>query len=65
MRILIAGAGDVGSHLAKMLTNENHDIVLIDILEDKLRKLGSLHDLMTIHGSATSISILNDANIED
>ena len=64
MRILIAGAGDVGSHLAKMLINENHDIILIDIVEDKLRKLGSLHDLMTIHGSVTSISLLNDANIK-
>jgi trk system potassium uptake protein TrkA len=63
MRILIAGAGDVGSHLAKMLTSENHDIVLIDIVEDKLRRMGSIHDLMTLHGSATSISLLNDANI--
>ncbi len=64
MRIIIAGAGDVGSHLAKMLTNENHDIILIDIVEDKLRNIGSVHDLMTIHGSVTSISLLNDANIK-
>jgi trk system potassium uptake protein TrkA len=64
MRIIIAGAGDVGSHLAKMLTEENHDIVLIDIVEDKLRHIGSTHDLMTIHGSATSISLLNDINIK-
>ena len=64
MRIIIAGAGDVGSHLAKMLTSENHDIVLIDIVEDKLRNIGSMHDLMTIHGSVTSISLLNDANIK-
>ena len=39
MRIIIAGAGGVGSHLAKMLSNENHDIVLIDIDEEKLRLL--------------------------
>jgi trk system potassium uptake protein TrkA len=64
MRIVIAGAGDVGSHLAKMLSSENHDIVLIDIVEDKLRRIGSVHDLLTIHGSATSISLLNDANIK-
>ena len=63
MRIVIAGAGDVGSHLAKMLSSENHDIVLIDIIEDKLRNIGSMYDLLTIHGSATSISLLNDANI--
>lgn len=64
MRIVIAGAGDVGSHLAKMLSSENHDIVLIDIVEDKLRRIGSVHDLLIIHGSTTSISLLNDANIK-
>ncbi len=64
MRIVIAGAGDVGSHLAKMLTNENHDIVLIDTNEEKLRNIGSMYDLLTIHGSGSSISVLNDSNIK-
>ena len=64
MRIIIAGAGDVGSHLAKMLTNENHDIVLIDTNEEKLRNIGSMYDLLTIHGSGSSISVLNDSNIK-
>ena len=64
MRIVIAGAGEVGSHLAKMLSHENHDIVLIDVDEDKLRQIGSMHDLMTMHGSATSFSLLKDANIQ-
>lgn len=30
MKILIAGAGEVGSHLVKMLSNEYHDITIID-----------------------------------
>lgn len=64
MRIVIAGAGDVGSHLAKMLTNENHDIVLIDTNEEKLRDIGSMYDLLTIHGSGSSISVLNDSIIK-
>jgi len=64
MRIIIAGAGEVGSHLAKMLSNENHDIVLIDVDDDRLRQIGSMHDLLTLHGSATSISLLKDANIQ-
>jgi len=64
MRIVIAGAGEVGSHLAKMLSNENHDIVLIDVDEDKLRQIGSMHDLMTMHGSATSFNLLKDASIQ-
>lgn len=64
MRILIAGAGEVGSHLAKMLSSENHDIVLIDLDEEKLRQIRSNHDLMTMHGSATSFELLKDANIQ-
>ncbi len=64
MRIVIAGAGEVGSHLAKMLSNENHDIVLIDIDEEKLRQIGSMHDLLVIPGNATSISLLKDTNIQ-
>ena len=63
MRIVIAGAGEVGSHLAKMLSNENHDIVLIDVNEDKLRQIGASHDLMTLHGSVTAFSVLKDAAI--
>jgi trk system potassium uptake protein TrkA len=36
MKILIAGAGEVGTHLAKMLSRERHDIVLMDEDEEKL-----------------------------
>lgn len=61
MRIIIAGAGDVGSHLAKMLSNEYHDIIVIDVDETKLKILGSSYDLMTLEGSATSISLLTEA----
>ena len=64
MRIVIAGAGAVGSHLAKMLANENHDIVLIDKDEEKLRQMGAMYDLMTLHGSATSFSLLKDTSIK-
>jgi len=63
MRILIAGAGEVGSHLAKMLSNENHDIVLIDTNEDRLKVVGASLDLLTYVGSATSINLLKDAAI--
>jgi trk system potassium uptake protein len=63
MKIIIAGAGDVGSHLAKMLSNENHEIVLIDVDDEKLKEIGSSIDLKTIEGSATSITSLNAAGI--
>jgi trk system potassium uptake protein TrkA len=58
MRIIIAGAGEVGTHLAKMLSNENHDILLIDPEENRLRPIDSTLDVLTYHGSATSVSLL-------
>jgi len=60
MRIIIAGAGEVGTHLAKMLSNENHEIILIDPEEARLKPLDSSLDVLTHEGSATSIKILKD-----
>ncbi len=60
MRIVIAGAGEVGTHLAKMLSNENHDIILIDTEENRLKPIDTSLDVLTRVGSATSISILQD-----
>ncbi len=60
MRIVIAGAGEVGTHLAKMLSNENHDIILIDTEEDHLKPLDSSLDVLTYVGSATSINLLQE-----
>ena len=39
MKIVIAGAGDVGTHLAKMLSKENHEIILLDPKKKKLKLL--------------------------
>ncbi len=64
MRIIVAGAGAVGSHLAKMLSQENHDIVVIDPDEEKLKQVGANLDVLTRVGSATSISMLIDADIK-
>jgi trk system potassium uptake protein len=61
MRIIIAGAGEVGTHLAKMLSNENHEIILIDPEEARLKPIDSSLDVLTHEGSATSIKILEDA----
>ncbi len=61
MRIIIAGAGEVGTHLAKMLSNENHEIILIDPEEDRLKPIGTSLDVMTFEGSATSVKLLKDS----
>ena len=64
MKIIIAGAGEVGTYLAKMLHNGNHDITVIDTDSEKLKFIDSHFDLMTINGSATSLEVLVDANIK-
>jgi trk system potassium uptake protein len=61
MRIIIAGAGEVGTHLAKMLSNENHEIIIIDPEESRLKPIDSTLDVLTHEGSATSIKILQDS----
>ncbi|MDY0099664.1 MAG: Trk system potassium transporter TrkA [Bacteroidales bacterium] len=60
MRIVIAGAGEVGTYLAKLLSNENHEIILIDSEENRLKPIDSSLDVLTYHGSATSTNILRD-----
>ncbi|MBN1990660.1 MAG: Trk system potassium transporter TrkA [Bacteroidales bacterium] len=64
MNIIVAGAGEVGTHLAKMLSNEYHEITVIDPDADKLDEIASSSDLITVVGSATSIAALKEANIK-
>ena len=64
MKIIIVGAGEVGTHLAKMLSRLQHDITLIDEDGTKLRKAQEGSDLMTIVGSPTSIKDLTDAGVK-
>ena len=63
MKIVIVGAGEVGTHLAKMLSREDHDIVLMDDDTEKLNKLSSQVDLLTITGYANSLKDLKDAGV--
>jgi trk system potassium uptake protein TrkA len=63
MKVVIAGAGEVGTHLAKMLSKENHEIVLLDEDKDKLEKLANQVDLLTVTGAANSINDLKESGI--
>lgn len=65
MRIIIAGAGAVGTHLAKMLADERHDIVLMDEGEERLTNLESNFDLMTVAARPTSINSLKEVGAAD
>jgi len=64
MRIIIAGMGDVGYHLAKQLSQESHDIIAIDTNQQRLSYTDSMTDVMTVNGSSTSIKVLLDAKVD-
>lgn len=64
MKIIIGGAGAVGTHLAKLLSREKQDCVLIDEDSERLGGLDSSYDMMTMQGSPTSIQTLKDAGCE-
>lgn len=65
MRVVIAGAGAVGTHLSKLLSKENHDVILMDEDKDKLNLSNSNLELITMEGSATSLKDLNEVEIDD
>ena len=64
MRIFIAGAGEVGTHLAKLFVKANHDVTLMDEDEAKLKQIDTHFDLMTRIGVMTSLEDLKEANVE-
>lgn len=65
MRIVIAGAGDVGFHLAKLLSNESQDTYVIDSDAKKLKYIDDHLDVITLKGDATSIKTLKDVGIDN
>ena len=65
MKIIIAGAGEVGTHLAKMLSNEDQDIILIDSDQRRLDIIDANYNLMTWNGSASSLETMRDMGISD
>ncbi len=61
MKIIISGAGEVGSHLAKMLSNEANDITVIDSDQGRLEALASNTDVITVEGNPSAIRTLSEA----
>lgn len=65
MKIVIAGAGDIGFHLAKLLSFEQQDIVLIDTNSEVLDYAATHLDVITIKGDSASVAILEEAGIRN
>ena len=63
MKIIIAGAGAVGTHLAKMLSKEKHTIVLLDEKTEKIKQLESSYEILAVVGSPTSLKDLREAQV--
>ena len=64
MKIIVAGAGEIGSHLAKMLSMEFHEITVISPSEENLEKISSESDIVTVEGNPTSIETLIKAGVQ-
>ncbi len=63
MKIIIAGAGEMGSHLAKMLSGNGHDITVIDSDQKLLADVGNLADVITVEGDSTTFAVLRRASV--
>ena len=63
MRIVIEGAGQVGSHLAKMLSREANEITVIDSDAKRLSQLTAIADVVAVQGTPSSIKVMKDAGV--
>lgn len=63
MKIVIAGAGEVGTHLAKLLSNEDQDIILVDSDQSRLDLINDNYNLMTLNGSTSSFETLREVGV--
>ncbi len=64
MKVIIAGAGEVGFHIAQRLASERKEVVVIDRNAETLRRFSDLLDVKTIHGSGSSPGVLDEAGIK-
>ncbi|MFC2149980.1 Trk system potassium transporter TrkA [Calditrichota bacterium] len=64
MKIIVIGAGAVGLHLARTLSWEGHDVVIIDIIQELVDRAASSMDVLAIRGSGTSAKLLIEAGAE-
>jgi trk system potassium uptake protein len=65
MNIVIAGAGDMGYHLAEQLSVDNQDITFIDIDKEILDNVAAHLDVLTMVGDSTSLEVLKNANVQN
>ena len=65
MRVVIGGAGAVGTHLARLLSGENQDVILMDSDKEKLNLSKGNLEIMTMEGSTTSLKDLSEVGVKN
>lgn len=65
MKIVIIGAGEVGYHLGKGLSKENHDITIIDVSPVKCKRVRDNLDVIVVNGDGASPSVLRESNVQE
>ena len=65
MNIIICGAGRVGFTIAKLLTEQNHSITVVDQSSEDIKKINDSLDVKAIVGKATLPSVLENANTKE
>ena len=63
MKIVIAGAGEMGSHLARMLSGNGHEITIVDSDPKALAEVASLADVISVEGDSTTFAVLRRAAV--
>lgn len=64
MRVVIVGAGEVGTYVAERLSKEKHDVVVVDVDPDRLDYVESHMDVAVVEGSGASLPVLEHAGID-
>jgi len=65
VRVVVVGAGEVGTHVAQLLSREGHDVVVVESNAGRIAQIGKILDVSIVHGSATDPELMRAAGIAD
>ncbi len=63
MKVVIVGAGEVGFHIAKRLSSENKDVVLVERNEERVRRIQQILDVQVVHGKGSIPSVFRNLGL--
>ena len=63
--LIVIGAGEVGYHLAKELSNRDHDVIVVDVSRERLERIEEQLDVTTLCGDGAHVDVLRRAEVEE